>query len=93
MKKVLPWVFAVLCVGVLAVALWVAPSLAQDVQPVEQGASVCLQWATVTPPAPCDCGPTATATIRVRPPVSPSLSSELPQPEAILRQPPPAAWW
>lgn len=67
MKKFLPWVFAVLFVGVLAVALWVVPSRAQDVPPVPQGPSVCLQWATVTPAptvAPCNCAPTATATRR-----------------------------
>jgi hypothetical protein len=91
MKKVLPWLIAVALFALLAACVWALPLGAQ--QDSGQGASVCLQWATVTPVAPCNCAPTATPTIRVRPPISPSLSLELPQPEAVLRQPPPAAWW
>ena len=72
MKKFLPVLLVVVLMGVFAVVVWAAPSTAQT---TEQGASVCLQWATVTPQV-CNCDPTATATIRVTRVVSRMVSDQ-----------------
>lgn len=79
MKKVLPLLLVFVLLGVLALAA-LSVSTSAD---TGDGPSVCLQWATVTPQA-CFCEPVASATIRVRPPISPNLSLELSAPPSAV---------